>query len=247
MNESLLNNILTFLITISSSGLIGFYFKRRIVKRNLIAIEGYKGEVRKVIETELESHKGKIQKDLEIAKALYTKENLESSRFVEVICTQRIEWLEKLRVDVAYTVATSRMLIGLKEHKQNFELVGMVNFFSQTFTDNSISTENKDVIVKKWLDKIDSLLMQKSELFKTITILKLRLNPTEDKGLINLLDVLIAQLEGEIDKKQIDISLTKIVNESQLILSSEWKRTKREVVTGKEDSDLKRLTLINNN
>ena len=253
MNEASIYNLLTFLVTISTSGIVGFYFKRKIIKKNSIAIENHKGEVLKVINTELESHKGNIQNNLEKAKDLYIKENLESSRFVEVICKQRIEWLEKLRLDLAYIVATSRMLIGLREQKQNFELVGMANIVSQTFTDKSIPNENMDVIVQKWLDKVDSLLLQKSELLKTITILKLRLNSTEDYCLINLLDNLVAQLEGEIDKKQINTSLAKIVFESQKILSSEWKRTKREVATGKDDSEvdssteLEKVTLINNN
>lgn len=45
----------------------------------------------KQLDKNLETHKGIIKKDIESLKDSYIKQNLESTRFVEVICRQRIE------------------------------------------------------------------------------------------------------------------------------------------------------------
>lgn len=205
------------------------------IKKGLdIQLESHKGAIKKEIDSYIETHKGDIQKSLEKFKDYNTKENLESSRFVEVICHQRILWLEKLRFDLTEVISNTRMLVGLNGRKGMFENMANFAVLNKLQNDTDTPKEATEKIFNDWLDTQRELLIHNTSILKSIVNLKLRLNIVDDIVLINLLDDLQLKIIKEPIESEIDDILKEITSKFQQILKIEWERVKQEVRNGKE-------------
>ena len=193
--------------------------------------------MKKEVDVYLENHKELIQKRLEMLKDSNTKENLESSRFVEVICRQRIEWLEKLRFDLSEVVSATRMLVGLNGRKGMFEGMAFGTVMAKLTCNADTPKETQEKVFNDWLDTQRELLINNTSILKSITNLKLRLNVDDDKILIKLLNDLQLQILKVPVESEIENILNGITSEFQQILKTEWKRVKQEVRDGKEKNE----------
>jgi len=234
-----MNNLIeTILINSSITTVLGtvcfFFIKAWYNKKSSKDLEIHKGDIREEIETQLESHKGDIQKDLEHLKDSYIKENLESTRFVEVICRQRIEWLEKVREEVAYIVANTHLYIETIEGNKNTFGFNLLSTGIELLIQEQPQIKKVENVANKALSQSQAALIIKTDLLKIITRLKLRLNPINDIEFSSTLDELVKSIETKQQIIQLNIILKKIITHSESMLKQEWSRVKKEVVAGKE-------------
>lgn len=245
---------LILIIVLSSSGFTGlvyFILKRWFQKqldKNLEThkgevskgLETHKGEIKKALDVQLESYKGGIQEKLEILKDSYIKENLESTRFVEVICRQRIEWLEQVRNDVAFILANTDLYFSTISGNAAATLIDLFSKGYDMVKKNDIDSAKIEELTKNIRAKSQENVSIKSELLRVIGRLKLRLNFEKDVGLIQDLDKLKELVESDQNHALSAVGILKsITSESQQILKKEWDRVKQEVQKGEEIEKLK--------
>lgn len=236
--------IAIILASTSFSTLIYFFIKRWFQKQLDKNLETHKGDIRKDIETQLESHKGEIQKDLENLKDSYIKENLESTRFVEVICSQRIVWSDQLRDDITVIVAKTQLFVEISQKHLQSSAMDVFTKGVEMIQDEEFSTDKIGSIVNNSIDNSKSSLPIKIEIIAAITRLKLKLNPTQDRSVILLLKSIRNLIENPTDNKQeIYNKLNDLQTEGQKLLKREWNRIKLEVKKGEEIEELKSQVL----
>jgi len=250
-----MNTIQLILIIVFSSGgftgLIYFILKRWFQKqldKNLEThkgevnkgLETHKGEIKKEFDTQLESHKGAIQEDLENLKDSYIKENLESTRFVEVICRQRIVWSDQLRDDITVIVAKTQLFVEISEkHLQEFGFDAIAKGLDMIQNDK-FSANDAGSVINTSINNSKTSLPIKIEVITAITRLKLKLNPIQDASVILLLKSIRNLIENPTNNKQeIYNKLIGLQTEGQELLKREWNRVKQEVQKGKEIEKLK--------
>jgi hypothetical protein len=235
-----MNNLIeTILINSSVTTVIGtvcfFFIKAWYNKKSSKDLEIHKGDIRKDIETQLESHKGDIQKNIEHLKDSYIKENLESTRFVDVICRQRIDWLDQLRNDITEIVSKTHLFVEISEkHLQSFGVEAFAKGLEMIQNEKFSAGEAGDVINTS-IKNSKSSLPVKTEVVAAITRLKLKLNPDQDFVVIQLLDSLRRLIEYPTDNSsKISQNLNQLQTQGQSLIKHEWKRVKKEVKIGKE-------------
>ncbi|MDQ2178794.1 hypothetical protein [Marinifilum sp. D714] len=226
------------IIIISSGGfssLLYFIFQRWYQKQLDKNLETHKGDIRKEIDTQLESHKGDIQKDLEHLKDSYIKENLESTRFVEVICRQRITWLDQLREDITEIVSKTHLFVEISQKHLQELGVNVLAKGIEMFQDEKFSAGDAGNVINTSINNTKESLPIKTEVVAAITRLKLKLNPLQDFFVIELLDSLRDLIEYPTDNStKISVNLNQLQTEGQNLIKHEWKRVKKEVKIGKE-------------
>ncbi|RZT93580.1 hypothetical protein EV201_2753 [Ancylomarina subtilis] len=202
-----MNNLIeTILINSSITTVLGtvcfFFIKAWYNKKASKDLEIHKGDIRKEIETQLESHKGDIQKDLENLKDSYIKENLESTRFVEVICRQRIVWSDQLRDDITEIVSKTQLFVEISEkHLQSFGIEAFAKTI-EMFQEEKFSANEAGNVINSSIDNAKSSLPIKIEVIGAITRLKLKLNPIQDYSVILLLESIRNLIENPTDNSQ---------------------------------------------
>ncbi|MBI6875617.1 hypothetical protein [Clostridium aciditolerans] len=198
-------------------------FKGSINKDN----EKFKGEINK----DNEKFKGEINKDIEEFKIKEARANLISSRYVDVVTSERILWLEKIREDISKIVGLTRLIFSHDEIMTNYFNATLL----QSFMKDKSNNDNSNIYFEEFKNKLDEKNQGISELLQVITKLKLRLNYDEDSNLIKLLGKIECGIISKINKEEMINYLNEVVNISHVILKKEWNKVKKEVMEGKED------------
>jgi hypothetical protein len=155
----------------------------------------------------------------------FTRKNLKTSKFIDTITSERIKWIEKVRLEISEIYAELQEYLKLKyllfsnEVKVN-ESQDIENILSQIdkLKDNSA--------ISRDLERIS-----KADLIKKLQLLKLRLNPIEDTEMISILDSYISLLliGGSVEKFEEGWNmLSRLVELTQKMLKNEWEKVKKE-------------------
>jgi hypothetical protein len=158
----------------------------------------------------------------------YTRKNLKTSKYIETITTERIKWIEKVRIELSDILAELQEFIKL-----NYSL-----YKGNSSSDGIVNENNFENMVDRFhahLENDKIQLMIKSfpskELIRKIVLFKLRLNPDEDNEIIIKLDYYIYLLNGNATKEELLKGwndLDEIIKLFQQILRSEWIKAKQE-------------------
>jgi len=168
----------------------------------------------------------------------YTRKNLKTTKYIDTITTERIKWIQIVRTDL--TELVSSILIHLNNSNYLNELTSekerrdycdyVVSREANSYSDDELQ-ENADlrrniVLTENELNNV----LNRGEIVKKATLLKLRFNPNEDIDIINLLNLIIenfANCSKQMNEMQINI--TELTDKSQQVLKREWDKVKREV------------------
>jgi len=167
---------------------------------------------------------------------LFTRKNLRTSKYIDIVTTERIKWIESVRND--FSLLISSILI-IRENEEKYheikfesERVGYVrNITNQDdFDDSQLSSDydtdklisNMDLLLKKCLTPAEVILKA--------TQLQLKLNPNEDSGVIKSLELISNEFsKASFKKADSKIQLEQLINSVQSLLKREWKKVKDEV------------------
>lgn len=166
-----------------------------------------------------------------IANIIYTRKNLTTSKFIEVITSERIKWLDVMRTESSSLI--SWILNSLEVYKNQIEYIE-----SEHPTEDSMNTATYEYQKNYFNSTINIAFVEEqkkwtqADLTRHLHIFKLRLNPKEDQEILVIIDYFInlysskyiSDTEIKIAEKNI-ISLTSKI---QILLKNEWEKVKKE-------------------
>lgn len=162
----------------------------------------------------------------------YTRRNLKTTKYIETITSERIKWLTIIRNEVT-------------------SLITNIHFTLKIYSENIQDRENE---IKNYEDDIDVQIKAQSRYFDTPTssalgqrkeiwsqsdfinnlyLFKIRLNPKEDKVIIDLIDYFI-RFYAESEYKSADEipeareKVKHLISHTQELLKQEWEKVKKE-------------------
>lgn len=150
------------------------------------------------------------------------RKNARSTKYIDTITNERIKWIEKLRLEVADLNSIFLTII------KNQELIAELQ---EKFNLNDIST-SAHVIRETSKLEAEIAAFSKTEILKKINTVKLRLNPVEDKNILDCLeDLLEYTFYKEITGQDIVIAWdtnSRLIALTQEMLKKEWEKAKTE-------------------
>lgn len=159
-----------------------------------------------------------------------TRRNLKTSKYIEVVTTERIKWLTTIRNDVSEIVSLiMNTLIFYDNEIKKIE--------QEHPTDLSRNDENYEY-QKHYFDSLTQNAFKKNELpdlksvTSKLTLLKLRFNPKEDLKTLELINYFTDfyqkkyKTTAEINEAYKKINL--LIKNIQTMLKSEWEKVKKE-------------------
>lgn len=160
----------------------------------------------------------------------YTRKNLKTSKYIDVVTTERIKWLSIIRSEVSELISIiSETLIIFNNEIESIESQNLsedyVNSQNHSYQIHSLDALTKNALVIK--DKVDY-----RELNTKLNLLKLRFNPHEDVTIISKINYFIAFYKNEyteskdVDKANLELQL--LVENIQKMLKNEWEKIKKE-------------------
>ena len=175
----------------------------------------------------------------------YTRRNLKNTQYVQTITTERIKWIENLRLDLS-TLA-SWITIYIHNQKNICELDvkyeslmenGYYDHDGEMFLPNPIDNDEIREIGTKtesYSKELESI--SKVKIIDKIHLIKLRLNINEDTEIMQMLDNLLTNVvlsDFQISEFQKSKNvLDQFISSSQIILKAEWDKVKKETRKGK--------------
>lgn len=153
----------------------------------------------------------------------YTRKNSKSTKYIDTITSERIKWIEKIRLEVAdlnscfLTIIKNKgFIIQITEkNKKSESLFAEMNTLHQT---------------RELEEEISSF--SKTDILRKINTIRLRLNPVDDKEILICLNELAAFI---LNVNHTNDSVSKIwetnmnmISLTQLMLKQEWEKVKRE-------------------
>ena len=151
-----------------------------------------------------------------------TRKNVKTSKYIDTITSERIKWIEKVRTEIADLLAEMQEYLGLrylivsKNNNIDFDKQKDIEILNETFE------------LEREISKIS-----KVDLIKKLQLLKLRLNCSGDKEIIDILDFYILIVSQNCNKQQtIDgwDKLTRLYELTQIMLKNEWEKVKNETL-----------------
>lgn len=160
----------------------------------------------------------------------YTRRNIKTSKFIDVVTSERIKWLETIRNEVSEVVSliTDTLLFYENEIKR-IEL--------DHPTQETIDNESYE-FQKHYFDSVTEDAFKKHErtelkgLTSKLTLLKLRFNPKEDLKTFEILDFFLefykSKYKTENDLKEAKEKIDLLLKSIQVMLKNEWEKVKKE-------------------
>jgi hypothetical protein len=159
-----------------------------------------------------------------------TRRNLKTSKYIDVVTTERIKWLAIIRNEVAEVATTMKETLVFYERE--IESIEHENPSQTTINDASYEHQ------KHYFDSITNNAFSKNELptskdlISRLIILKLRFNPKDDLSTLNLIDYFVEFYQkkykntGNLNEASGKIDL--FISEIQQMLKREWEKVKKE-------------------
>lgn len=157
----------------------------------------------------------------------HTRKNLKTSKYIETITSERIKWLETIRIE--YSLIASKILLSINLFKQQIEEQEEIanQSIEKNVYENFFDAETKTALNQK------EILWSKSEFVQRLTLFKLRLNPIDDSEILKVIDYFInLYLNTEFNTKEKVFEAEKKINNLtssiQKMLKDEWEKCKIE-------------------
>lgn len=157
----------------------------------------------------------------------FGRKNLKTSQYITVITSERLKWIEIVRSDMTALVSSVLM------HQENSCKIMNVseeeeNILYEAFNFDEIEEQYR---VSGIVERELNLLLSRSEIVRKAILLKLKLNPKEDSGIINILDDIItvfSNIGNDFSNSVKRIKCDSLVLECQNMLKREWDKVKEE-------------------
>ena len=160
----------------------------------------------------------------------FTRRNIKTSKYIEVVTTERIKWLSTIRIEISDIVTI--MKITLEFYSREIEDI------EHQIPSQSIIDDTNYEYHRHFFDSLTSNAFQNNEnpklkdLITRLTLLKLRFNPQDDKETLNLIDYFIqfyqTKYKSSKDLKVASEKIDLLVEEIQQMLKNEWEKVKKE-------------------
>ena len=160
----------------------------------------------------------------------FTRRNIKTSKYIEVVTTERIKWLETIRTEISdLSSAINQTIIYYRAEIKHIE--------SEHPTQETMDEENYEFQKHYFESKTDNAfqktdLRKKNEIISRLFLLKLRFNPDEDNEILNLIDYFITFYEKKYkpteDLDTAKENVTALVTNIQSMLKTEWEKVKKE-------------------
>lgn len=173
----------------------------------------------------------------------YTRKNMKTTKYIDTITSERIKWLELIRQDIS--ILCSELIVLFTNAKQGIFLLKqqeqLLSRLSKPIEEldkddypRKMHSENKEKIneIKKNIRNKEKHI----QLIKQINIIILRLNPIEDKSIIDRLKILKITIQEEkftSDNVEQCLEITEwIIEKAQNMFKAEWEKVKKETLKG---------------
>ena len=166
----------------------------------------------------------------------YTRRNLKTTKYIDTITSERIKWLDTIRNDITNLIMNIHFT--LKVYSENIKEIE--NEIRENRNDIEAQIESQMESQQRYFDTLTSsalgrqkILWSESDFIKYLYVFKLRLNPNEDKSIIEIIDYFI-KFYAESEYKsanEIPIAREKVntlVELTQSLLKDEWEKVKME-------------------
>ena len=156
----------------------------------------------------------------------YTRKNLKTTKYIETITLERIKWLEIIRNEVSEIVAN--IYFTLKIYSEN--LKNKENEIKDYENDIEVQMESQERSVNSYFESPTSsalgkkkVIWSKSDFIKNLCLFKIRLNPNEDKIIIEIIEYFIQFYSESEYKTETEIPIAKekvslLINQIQILL-----------------------------
>lgn len=160
----------------------------------------------------------------------FTRKNIKTSKYIEVVTTERIKWLETIRTEIS--VLSSAIIQTIIYYQAE-----IVNIENEHPTQETIDETNYEFQKHYFESKTDNAfqktdLRKKDEIISRLFLLKLRFNPNEDKEILKLIDYFIKFYEEKYkdsaDLNKATENVEVLVKKIQSMLKTEWEKVKKE-------------------
>lgn len=159
-----------------------------------------------------------------------TRRNLKTSKYIDVVTTERIKWLAIIRNEVAEI--TSLMKETLVFYEREIENIEHENPSQATMDDANYEHQ------RHYFDSLTENAFSKNtrptskDLISRLVILKLRFNPDDDLSTLKLIDYFIGfyqtKYKNSDDLKKASEKIDLLITEIQKMLKKEWEKVKTE-------------------
>ena len=191
-----------------------------------------------------------------MATIYYTRRNIKTMKYIDTITSERIKWLEIIRSEITiiienihFTLEVYSRDISVKDANIYDEINALLQDEHQKSIDSNppeediiVNVSNIELLEDERKDLTfltSSALMKKeniwssSDFVKHLSLFKLRLNPEEDKGIIQILNYFIKFYTEEERKSASEIveakkNVEKLIVQTQRLLKNEWDKVKKE-------------------
>ena len=153
----------------------------------------------------------------------FTRKNAKSTKYIDTITSERIKWIEKLRLEVADL--NSCFLTIIKNH-------GFIIEITERNKKKDIIFAGIDTLHQTRELKEEISSFSKTDIIRKINTIRLRLNPTDDEKTLTCLNELTvfilkdshtSETVGKIWETNLNM-----INLTQLMLKQEWEKVKME-------------------
>jgi hypothetical protein len=159
----------------------------------------------------------------------YSRKNVRTTKYIETITSERVKRLEVIRNEVTALIANIHFTLKIYSQKINErrELSKGEPDMSDRDFDNFFLIQTKSALGQQ------SYIWTESDFILKLSLLKLRLNPIEDKETLVILDYFIRFYRDSDSKSEDDISNAKqkteeLLSHFQIFLKNEWQKCKME-------------------
>ena len=165
---------------------------------------------------------------------IYTRINLKTTKYIDTITSERIKWLDIIRNEVTNIV--TNIYFTLKIYSEDIK--------DREDTINNYENDPEaiwDALSRYFDTKTSSalgkqkIIWSQSDFIKYLYVFKLRLNPEEDKNIIEIIEYFIKFYADSEFKSASEIpeareKITKLIDLTQKLLKQEWEKVKKESV-----------------
>lgn len=170
-----------------------------------------------------------------LAAVIYARANIKTQKYIETITSQRITWVETLRLDLSEIITGLHLLSYCKGSINDYwEFVENVGF-----EDPEDDEKGSEHIAKlKVLEEGLQIKVSRIELIQKIDLSILRLNSRDDAELINQLEeVRELILKEKYDLRKDPVRIKLIREKASETLKNEWEKIKLETMKGRLVND----------
>lgn len=120
----------------------------------------------------------------------FTRRNLKTTKYIDTITSERIKWLETIRNEVTNIICNIHFTLEIYSDDIQNNLNSIIDYQDNIEAQIEEQTRYFDAPTSLALGQRKNI-WSKSDYIKSLYLFKLRLNPVEDKNIIEIIDFFI--------------------------------------------------------